>query len=163
MEVDEIRVLYKRVEVRLLILLGITLPLFGVVYLYYNSGNLNWNLPALPVFVESLLMGLGTFVLGLQFILFRSKVKASNNLEELLDKIRNYSEASLNRIHLLTLSCLLDATGLLLFKNPFFVVLFAVTLVFFSLAKPSPDRIIRILKLSKKEADIIRLASRPKE
>lgn len=158
---QEIRRLYKTVEVRLLILLGLSLPLFGVVYLYYNSGNLNWDLPELGRLVETILAGLGIFFLAAQFFLFRKRLKDVLILPDLLSKVQIYAAASLQRIHLLTLSCLLDAAGLLFFKNPFFVVLFAITLIFFSLAKPSPDRIIRLMKLEKKEGDIIRQASRP--
>lgn len=148
-------------EVRLLILLGLSLPLFGLVYLYYNSGNLNWELPQLPSVVEIGLAGVGVFFLLAQFLIFRKRTQGIERIEDLLAKIQIYTSASLQRIHLLTLSCLLDAVGLLFFKNPIFVVLFAITLVFFSLAKPSPDRIIRMMKLSKKEGDIIREASRP--
>jgi len=160
-EVSELRKLYKKVEVRLLIMLGITLPLFGVVYLYYNSGNLNWELPALPPSVEIALVGLGLFLLLAQFLLYRKRFKAVFESKDLYHKMVIYSEASLQRIHILAVSCLVDAVGLLLFKNPLFVVFFAVTLVFFSLAKPSPDRIIRTMKLGTSDGDLIRQASRP--
>lgn len=161
MEVQEIRKIYKTVEVRLLILLGLSLPIFGVVYLYYNSGNLNWDLPEVMPILEMLLAGLGVFLVLAQFLLFRKRISGSGELKSLLSKVQVYAAASLQRIHLLAISCLLDAIGLLFFKNPIFVVLFAVTLVFFSLAKPTPDRIIRLMKLSKEEGDVIREASRP--
>ncbi|MHA7130824.1 hypothetical protein [Algoriphagus namhaensis] len=161
MEEEEIRKLYKKVEVRLLILLGISLPIFGVVYLYYNSGNLSWQLPQVSPYVETVMVGLGLFFLLAQYFLFRKRLLATFQEEDLLRKVQIYAGANLQRIHLLAISCVLDALGLLLFKNPIFVVLFAITLVFFSLAKPSPDRMIRLMKLSKKQGDIIRTASRP--
>ncbi len=161
MEIRDLRKLYKVVEVRLLIMLGLTLPIFGVVYLYYNSGNLSWELPALSTTVEITMLGLGVFLLLAQFLLYRKRFKRVFQTEDLHQKMTIYSQAALQRIHILTVSCLVDAAGLLLFKNPLFVVFFAVTLVFFSLAKPSPDRIIRTMKLSKSDGDLIRQASRP--
>ena len=163
LEVDEIRKLYKSVEVRLLIMLGLSLPVFGIVYLYYNSGNLNWNLPILPKSMEFGLIAMGFLLLLTQWFLYKKKFRSVFKVKDLYKKMFIYSQASLQRIHILTISCFLDAAGLLLFKNPLFVVFFAVTLVFFSLAKPTPDRIIRTMKLDKSSGDLIRQASRPEE
>jgi hypothetical protein len=51
--------------------------------------------------------------------------------------------------------------GLLFSGNPGFVVIFAITLVFFSLGKISPDRMARLMKLKKENRELLREISRP--
>lgn len=139
----------------------IALPLFGMVYLYYNSGNLDWGLPVLPDFVDGLLSGAGTALLVIQYFLFHRKIKLSFEYEELLKKVEVYANATRERVILLLVCSLISTVGLVFFENPYYVLLFAATLVFFSLAKPTPDRMARLLKLKKEEKELIRQASRP--
>lgn len=160
MDIEEIRKIYKNLEQLVLILMLIALPLFGMVYLYYNSGNLDWELPKIPDFVNGLLAGGGTALLIIQYFLFHKKLKVSFHYEELLKKVKVYSNATKERFFLLFISSLLATAGLLFYGNPYFVILFAVTLIFFSLAKPTPDRIGRLMKLKKEDRDVILAASR---
>ncbi|MBN7815360.1 hypothetical protein [Algoriphagus pacificus] len=161
MELEEIRSIYKRLEQLVLILMLIALPLFGMIYLYHNSGNLDWGLPALPDFVNGILAGAGTALLLIQYFLFHRKLKETFHFDELLKKVKIYAHATRERFFLLFICSLIATLGLLFFGNPYFIVLFAGTLVFFSLAKPTPDRIGRLLKLRKEERDLILNASRP--
>lgn len=161
MELEEIRSIYKRLEQLVLILMLIALPLFGMIYLYHNSGNLDWGLPALPDFVNGILAGAGTALLLIQYFLFHRKLKETFHFDELLKKVKIYAHATRERFFLLFICSLIATLGLLFFGNPYFIVLFAGTLVFFSLAKPTPDRIGRLLKLKKEERDLILNASRP--
>jgi hypothetical protein len=41
------------------------------------------------------------------------------------------------------------------------VVVFALALVFFSLGKPSPDRMVRLMRLKKEDRELLREISRP--
>ena len=161
MEIEEIRKIYKSLEQLVLILMLIALPVFGMIYLYYNSGNLDWGLPELPDFLNGILAGSGTALLLVQYLLFHRKLKASFQKEELLKKVKIYANATRERFFILFICSLVSTLGLLFFSNPYFIVLFAGTLVFFSLAKQSPDRMGRLMKLKKEDRDIILEASRP--
>jgi len=161
MDVEEIRKIYKNLEQLVLVLMLIALPLFGMIYLYFNSGNLDWELPEIPDFVNGILAGGGTALLIIQYFLFHKKLKVSFQYKELLQKVKIYSYATRERFLLLFACSLIATAGLLFFGNPYFIILFAVTLVFFSLAKPTPDRMGRLMKLKKEDRDLILTASRP--
>lgn len=161
MEIEEIRKIYKNLEQLVLILMLVALPLFGMIYLYHNSGNLDWDLPNIPEFVNGILAGGGTAMLIIQYFLFHKKLKMSFQYVELLQKVKVYSNATKERFFILFASSLIATAGLLIYGNPYFIILFAVTLVFFSLAKPTPDRMGRLMKLKKVDRDVILEASRP--
>ncbi len=161
MEIEEIRRIYKNLEQLVLILMLIALPLFGMIYLYYNSGNLDWELPEIPDFFNGVLAGGGTALLVIQYYLFHKKLKVSFQYAELLRKVKVYSDATKERFFILFASSVLATLGLLFYGNPYFVILFAVTLIFFSLAKPTPERMGRLMKLKKEDRDVILIASRP--
>lgn len=161
MEASELRLLYKRTEQLILVLMAVVLPIFGMIYLYHNSGNLNWDLPEIPAIVEYILMGFGIGLLLIQFLLFRKRIKSSFLTDELILKLRAYTNATKERYVLLFFISLISSVGLLFFENAIFIVIFAVTLIFFSVGKPTPDRISKMLKLDKEQKEQIRLASRP--
>lgn len=161
MEIEEIRRIYKNLEQLVLLLMLVALPLFGMIYLYHNSGNLDWELPEIPGFVNGMLSGGGTALLVIQYFLFHRKLKVSFQYKELLQKVKIYSNATRERFFILFVCSLIATVGLLFFGNPYFIILFAVTLGFFSLAKPTPDRMGRLMKLKKEDRDLILAASRP--
>jgi len=161
LEVSELRKIYKSTELLILVLIAIVLPIFGMIYLYHNSGNLNWDLPEVPAIVEEGLIGFGVGLLLVQFLLFRKRIKSSFLTGELILKLKSYTNATKERYILLFFISLISSVGLLFFENAVFIVIFAVTLIFFSAGKPTPDRISRILKLDKEQKEQIRLASRP--
>lgn len=141
----------------------VALPLFGVVYLYDTSGNLNWDLPRLPGFIHGFLIGFSVVFLIGQYLIFHQKLKLTFSSEHLLEKVRIYSEATNQRYLFLFIVSIFATIGLLFNQNPVYTVIFAVTLVFFSLAKPSPDRMARLMKLKKEDRELIREASRPRD
>ncbi|MFT7364585.1 MAG: hypothetical protein ACI9UV_002795, partial [Algoriphagus sp.] len=81
--------------------------------------------------------------------------------DELILKLRAYTNATKERYVLLFFISLISSVGLLFFENAIFIVIFAVTLIFFSVGKPTPDRISKMLKLDKEQKEQIRVASRP--
>lgn len=141
--------------------MAVVLPIFGMIYLYHNSGNLDWDLPVIPEIVEQILMGFGIGLLVVQFLLFRKRINSSFLTEELILKLKAYMNATKERYFLLFVISLISSVGLLFFENAIFIVIFAVTLIFFSVGKPTPDRIGKQLKLDKEQKELIRLASRP--
>lgn len=161
MELQEIRTIYRKTERLTVLLLILALPPFGMVYLYQNSGNVNWDLPRLPEFFEWALIGFSSFVLVVQYLIFHKKIKTGFQKTELVEKVKIYTQATSQRFLILFGISILTTVGLLLSKNPVFTVIFAVALVFFSLAKPSPDRMARLMKLKKEDRELVREASRP--
>lgn len=161
MENNALRALYRRTEQLTLVILILSLPLFGLVYLFHNSGSINKDLPQLPVFAQGVLLGLGFLLLGLHYALFHQKIKQTFSLDNLLDKVEGYCAATRQRFWFLFLVSVLSSLGLLFSGNPGFVVVFALTLVFFSLGKPSPDRMARLMKLKKEDRELLREISRP--
>ncbi|WP_268034445.1 hypothetical protein [Algoriphagus sp. PAP.12] len=161
MDFEQTRKAYRSQEMLVLILMVISLPLFGFVYLYYNSGNLDWNLPKLPDLIHGLLVGIGVGLLIGQYLIFHNKLKVAKSAEELFLKLDVYIKATRKRFLILFAISLISTIGLLFFKSAFYIVIFAVTLLFYSLAKPTPDRIKRLLKLNKEDAEIVKDIARP--
>ncbi|MEP1085357.1 hypothetical protein [Algoriphagus sp.] len=161
MEIQEFRRVYKNLDRLILILLVLVLPVFGMIYLYQSTGEISWDLPELPLVVGQILTGLGIGMLIAQYLLFRKRVKAVFQTEDLLTKLKIYANATRERYLLLFLVALLCSAGLLFFGSAIYNVIFAVALIFFSVAKPTPERIKSLMKLSKEDAEVIRLASRP--
>lgn len=161
METQELRKIYHQTERLTLIILIISLPLFGGVYLYHNSGNVTKNLPELPELFNGFLLTVCPIILLGQDLLFRKKIKLTFNEAELIEKVKIYCAATTHRYLFLSLVSLGSTIGLLLSGNPFYIVIFALALVFFSLAKPSPDRMARLMKLKKEDRELLREIARP--
>ncbi|OOG71748.1 hypothetical protein B0E43_16905 [Algoriphagus sp. A40] len=161
MELQEIRPIYQKTERLTVLILILALPAFGMVYLFQNSGNVNWDLPRLPEFFEWALAGISSLILVAQNVIFHKKIKTGFQQTELVEKVKIYTQATSQRFLILFAVSILTTVGLLLNKNPVFTVIFAVALVFFSLAKPSPDRMARLMKLKKEDRELVREASRP--
>lgn len=161
MENQDLRKIYHRTERLTLIILIISLPIFGMVYLYHNSGSITKGLPELSGFPNGFLMTFSVALLFGQYWAFHVNIKKTFAQTELLEKVKIYAKATSQRFLFLFLVSICSTIGLLFSGNPFFIVLFALALVFFSLAKPSPDRIARLLKLKKEDRELLREIARP--
>jgi hypothetical protein len=161
LEIQEYRKVYKNLDQLILILLVLVLPIFGMIYLYQSSGNITWNLPQLPLLVGQILTGSGIGLLLAQYLLFRKRVKAIFLTEDLLKKLKIYASATRERYVMLFVVALICSAGLLFFGSAIYNVIFAAALFFFSVCKPTPERIKTLLKLNTEDAEVIRLASRP--
>lgn len=161
MENQELRKIYHQTERLTLIILIISLPIFGMVYLYHNSGSITKDLPELSGFPNGFLMTFSVTVLVGQYWAFNVYLKKTFAENQLLEKVKIYAKATSQRFLFLFVVSICSTIGLLFSGNPFFIVLFAVTLVFFSLAKPSPDRMARLMKLKKEDRELLREIARP--
>jgi len=161
LENQDLRKIYHRTERLTLIILIISLPIFGMVYLYHNSGSITKDLPELSGFPNGFLMTFSVTLLVGQYWAFHVNIKKTFAQTELLEKVKIYAKATTQRFLFLFLVSICSTVGLLFSGNPFFIVLFALALVFFSLAKPSPDRIARLLKLKKEDRELLREIARP--
>ncbi|PZV85249.1 hypothetical protein CLV31_10339 [Algoriphagus aquaeductus] len=161
METQELRKIYHRTERLTLIILLIALPAFGMVYLYHNSGSISKDLPQLSGFFNGFLITFSVTLLVGQYWAFHVNLKKSFAQTELLEKVKIYTKATSQRFLFLFLVSICSTIGLLFSGNPLFIIIFALTLVFFSLAKPSPDRMTRLMKLKKEDREILREIARP--
>lgn len=139
----------------------VALPVFGIIYLFYESGKKLMDVPEIPELLVWPLASICVVGLILQYLLFGQKIKLTFVKDELLEKVKIYAQATNQRYLILLLASLVSSLGLLLSKNPVFTLFFAIVLVFFSLAKPTPDRMARLMKLKKEDRELIRDASRP--
>ena len=161
MEKEELRTIYHRTERLTVVVLLLALPAFGLVYLYQQSGRFTQTLPILPTWTQYLLLGAGFLLLILQYGLFHQKIKRSSQQESLLEKVGLYAAATRQRFLILFLVSVISTAGLYWTGSPGFVFLFTLTLVFFSLGKPSPDRMVRLMKLKKEDRELLTEISRP--
>ena len=161
MEKEELRTIYHRTERLTVVVLLLALPLFGLVYLYQQSGSLSGIASVLPTWVQYLLLGVGILLLVLHYLFFHQKIKKSFEQVSLLEKVGLYASATRQRFMLLLVVSIVSTAGLFWSGSPGFVFLFTVTLVFFSLGKPSPDRMVRLMKLKKEDRELLTEISRP--
>lgn len=143
-------------EQKVLLLIILPLPVFGFVYLYSQRRLFEIEVPELSWWWESFLLGIQTFLLLYQGYLFRKGIAGIHRQDLTLeDRVAMYGRKTLLRFWILFASAILSTAGLLLFDNAIFTVTFAVTLIVLSIAKPSPDRVIRILKLKDDEREVV--------
>jgi hypothetical protein len=161
MEKEELRTIYHRTERLTVVVLLLALPAFGMVYLYQQSGTFSQTIPLLPTWAQNLLLGAGFLLLALQYGLFHQKIKQSFQQESLLEKVGLYASATRQRFLILFLVSVVSTAGLYWSGSPGFVFLFTLALVFFSLGKPSPDRMVRLMKLKKEDRELLTEISRP--
>ena len=161
MEKEELRAIYHRTERLTVVVLLLALPAFGTVYLYQQSGTFSQTLPLLPTWAQYILLGAGALLLVLQYVLFHQKIKQSFQQELLLEKVGLYAAATRQRFLVLFLVSMISTAGLYWSGSPGFVFLFTLALVFFSLGKPSPDRMVRLMKLKKEDRELLTKISRP--
>jgi hypothetical protein len=147
---------FRILERDVLLLIAFPLPVFALVYLYTTSDTMSINVPDLPGFLNFFVLGVASALLLFQYNGFRNSMKklrqGSKNLEE---KMSEYAKATLTRFWLLFWVGIICADGLLFYYNPVFTVLYAVNLMFVSLGKPTPDRIVKSLNLKGEEKDMV--------
>jgi hypothetical protein len=147
---------FRLLERNVLILIAVPLPIFSFAYLYVTSGNLEFDLPELPQVFNFLTLGLVTAILIFQQVAFSNRVKSiRNNVKELNQRVKGYGRATFLRYWQLFWVGLLSAFGLFFYENQGFTMAYAITLLFVSLAKPTPRRIISELRLKNQEKDLV--------
>ncbi|SNR99176.1 hypothetical protein SAMN06295967_101398 [Belliella buryatensis] len=162
MEKDPIRPIYDRLERTSLIIIACSIPVFAIVYLYSQNNTLDFDRPNLPAWLDFVFLGFIYAILAVGYMNFHKAIKVVlANPMDLLDKVIIYKDATLNRLKLLLLSSILSPTGLLIFENNGYIIAYALTLVLISLGKPSPDRMVRLMRLKGEEKErVIRIKTR---
>lgn len=153
---QDIKSKFRILERNVLILTGLPLPLFAFAYLYTTSRSMELAIPVLPELLNSLMMGLVVGLLVVQWLHFHKGIKQTRSAALSLDKkLENYKELTMSRFWKLFAIGLLCAAGLLFYENPGFTIAYAVTLIYVSLGKPTPDRIAKMLRLKGEEKDLV--------
>lgn len=156
LDTDIIRKTYDTLERNALIMMAIPLPFFALAYLFTTSSTISYKAPELPLLLDTALLTLVILMLALHYVNFQAAIKKARiEGADLEDKMMRYAQATMKRLWVLFAVVFLCAGGLLIYQNPGYTISFAVALVFFSLGKPTPDRIIRLLRLKGEEKDAI--------
>jgi hypothetical protein len=154
LEKSEIRKIYDGLEPNVLILIAIPIPFFAFAYLHAQNGTAAWDFPSVPAFWDSFLLAFVFALLALHYVSFHNGIKKALNVDwSLEEKVRKYAAATIQRFWVLFFSGLICALGLVMFDNAGYTIAFAISLVFSSLGKPTPDRIIRLLRLKGEERE----------
>lgn len=159
-EVYRLKKEFRVLERKVLLLIAFPLPVFSFVYLSVSNGS-SPNTTVWPQFINFVLLLLVIVLLTGQLLRFNNRVQAIKNANlDLLKRVRLLGKATLERFWVLFFVGFLTALGLLMYENPGFTIAYAITLVFVSLGKPTPDRIIYQLKLQKEERDKVQQINR---
>jgi hypothetical protein len=162
LEKNKIRKIYETLERNVLILIAIPIPFFAIIFLSSQNGTIDFDIPEFPAFWDYLGLVFVFALLGLHYIVFHSEINKINTRNfDLESKVKMYAKATISRFWILFVSVFICAAGLLFFKNSGYTIAFAITLVFSSLGKPTPDRIIRLLRLKGEEKEEIEKLKRP--
>ncbi|MCC5936293.1 MAG: hypothetical protein JJU34_03325 [Lunatimonas sp.] len=139
---------FRVLERNVLILTAVPLPPFAFAYLYTTGGSMSLDLPELPTYLSSGMLGAAIGLLVWQVLAFNQQVRRIRMQEtSILTRLRAYSTASIHRFWMLFAVGFLSAVGLLFSERPGFTITYAVCLLFVSLGKPTPDRIAKGLRL----------------
>lgn len=159
MEKDIIRQIYDRLERNLLLLMALPLPVFAVIYL--QAGKDGFDQPTLAIFGANFLLALAIFLLGLQYFNFQRQINQIRMLDEPLEiRMAKYEKAIMARYWILFIITWISGLGLYLFENQLFSVVFALTLIAFSLGKAMPRRIVKQLRLKGEEKEKVEALSK---
>jgi hypothetical protein len=147
---------FRLLERNVLLLIAVPLPVFSFAYLYVTSGNLAFDLPEFPPVFNFLILALVIVMLIFQQIAFGNRIKhIRDNVKELHQRVKGYAKATFLRYWHFFWVGLLSAFGLFFYENQGFTMAYAITLLFISLAKPTPGRIISELRLKNQEKDLV--------
>lgn len=155
-ELSPLKRKFRKLERDVLILIILPLPFFALAYLYTTSPIRTVQVPELPEIFSPIILSFAIALLAFQQINFQREIR---NIREsgvdVEEKFGRYAKATIFRYWLLLLVGFLCAAGLFFYQNAGFTVAYAITLILISVAKPSPDRIIRIFHLKGEERDLI--------
>ncbi|MGY6520706.1 MAG: hypothetical protein ACXIUD_03195 [Mongoliitalea sp.] len=152
MEITELRKIYSKLERNTLILIAIPLPFFAFAYLYTQSPVMELNLPEENGFWGGFSLTFLITLLAGHYFVFHSKLGKAKSAElEINQKVQIYADATMLRFWFLFGIAIWGSFSLMITENPMFTIVLAINLIFSSLGKPSPDRIVRLLKLKGEE------------
>ncbi len=101
---------FRNLERNVLILIAIPLPAFAFAYLYTNSDSMELEVPALPEAFNSLLLGLASVIILIQWVSFQNGIKKLKKSDIALEsKLEGYNKLIMQRYWLLFMAGFLCA------------------------------------------------------
>jgi hypothetical protein len=147
---------FRLLERNVLLLIAVPLSFFAFAYLYSSSDTLSFDLPVLPQALNYLGLSLVGLLLVIQQFGFEGRIKVvKKSNSDLHQRVKSYARATFLRYWQLFWVGIISALGLFFYDNPGFTVGYALTLVFVSLGKPTPHRIVTVLQLKKADKDLV--------
>ena len=101
----------------------------------------------IPIFTVGLVVG--------AFFFFRFRLMAIRPTWELLVKVKTYSKKAIQFYALLEMSLIFNVLGYYMLQKDVFLIMYMVVLIFFSLYKPTLERIANHLNIKKETRDFV--------
>lgn len=151
--------------------LMVGLSLIAFVWVYLNlpaiTPNIIFSVPAYRPYLHGLFL-LGSLALLIwSLVQYRKSIKdpgafsgPENIQEKVIAKVSFFRATSLKLYLLLTLSTLLVVAGFYLSARPEYAAAYSVLLIVFSLYRPTPERMMKDMKMKKEERDYFIEAAR---
>jgi hypothetical protein len=134
-------------------------PLIALIWLYLESkagsiepllGNQS-SISMIGFVFPSVTIG----IIAGSFYIFKSGLRQINPTTELMEKIKTYSEKSLLLYAMLEIGLVLTVLGYYMTQGGVFLAMFMVVLIFFSLYKPTLERICSHLHIKGEERNFV--------
>ncbi|MDH5476631.1 MAG: hypothetical protein OEX22_13115 [Cyclobacteriaceae bacterium] len=136
-------------------ILAVPLTVFGWLFLEAKDGRYSTvevdNMDVFNFLGPIVIFG----IVGISFSLFKKKLRKIDNHLPLQEKLENYLKCSWIKFIGLELALILSVLGYYLTFTNTFVAMFMIVLVFFSLSKPTPYRVVESLQLKDDEKDSV--------
>lgn len=147
------------------------LSLVAFVWVYLNlpaiTPNIIFSVPAYRPYLHGLFLLSSLALLIRALVQYRKSIKdpgafssTENIQEKVIAKASFFRAASLKMYLLLTVSTLLVVTGFYLSAEPKYAAAYSVLLIAFSLYRPTPERMMKDMKMKKEERDYFYEAAR---
>ncbi|MDH5366024.1 MAG: hypothetical protein OEW67_03500 [Cyclobacteriaceae bacterium] len=136
-------------------ILALPLLVFGWLFLEAKNGRFSAVETAGMNIINFILPFLILIIIGFSFLVFKKELKKINNELPLSKKLESYLKCALMKFAGLEFALVLSVLGYYLTFTNTFVAMFMIILVFFSLSKPTPYRIVNNLQLKGEERDMV--------
>ncbi|MFA0963009.1 hypothetical protein AB9P05_14485 [Roseivirga sp. BDSF3-8] len=137
-------------------LAGLPLLVFVFFYLRYYDGSLK-----APMYSEEIgpslgIAGLALLLLVAGMVIYEKKVASAREAGSLRQKMDAFYKAAITKYVLMSLGCLVVGVGYYLTGHQILVATYMVTLIAYTVNRPTIHRLIRKLKLGKEEREILK-------
>lgn len=152
--------------------LMVAFPLVAFIWIYLNLNSIRpWGYfadPDFKVYLHAILLLLALLLAVLAFVKYRNRFyglepqadiphgKEEGAKQRVRQKLPVFIKAARQQHLLLTLATVLVVLGYYLSAEPYYAALYGVVIVIFSVYRPTPERFISDMRLSKEERHALR-------
>lgn len=150
--------------------LMVGLPLLAFTWVYLNLKTISpWRYfedPTAEIFLHAVILSAATFFVGAAFLQYRRRLSALEGAEDvpkaesLEEKTERFVQASLRKYLMLTAGTVLVVLGFYLSTAEFYVPVYTVLLVIFSITRPTPEKMGKDMGMKKEERKALKVAAR---